>query len=111
MALILAGQTELWEKLKLQSYAAIRQRIDVQCGIGHMDRHQTSEYIKTHLDYAGCEKDIFTDAAIDDIFQFSSGISRLVNKACTSSLIYGAQNRKSIIDDRMAKLVIECELN
>ena len=111
MALILAGQTELWEKLKLQSYAAIRQRIDVQCGVGHMDRHQTNEYIKTHLTFAGCDKDIFTESAIDDIFQFSSGISRLVNKACTSSLIYGAQNRKSIIDDRMAKLVIECELS
>jgi type II secretory pathway predicted ATPase ExeA len=111
MALILAGQTELWEKLKLQSYAAIRQRIDVQCGVGHMDRHQTNDYIKTHLAFAGCEKDIFTDSAIDDIFQFSSGISRLVNKACTSSLIYGAQNRKNIVDDRMAKLVIECELS
>jgi len=110
MSLILSGQTELGEKLKLQSYAAIRQRIDVQCGVGHMDRHQTNEYIRVHLAFAGCEKDIFSEAAIDDIFQFSSGISRLVNKACTSSLIYGAQNRKSIIDDRMAKLVIECEL-
>ncbi|MCL2343930.1 MAG: AAA family ATPase [Firmicutes bacterium] len=111
MALILAGQSELWEKLKLQSYAAIRQRIDVQCAVGHMDQLQTTEYIKTHLIYAGCDRDIFSDDAITDIFQFSSGISRLVNKACTSSLIYGAQNRKTIIDDRMAKLVIEYELN
>jgi len=111
MALILAGQSELWERLKLQSYAAIRQRIDVQCGVGHMDFHQTSEYIKTHLAFAGCDKDIFTEAAIDDIFKFSSGISRLINKACTGSLIYGAQNRKSIIDDRMAKLVIDYELS
>jgi type II secretory pathway predicted ATPase ExeA len=111
MALILAGQTELWERLKLQSYAAIRQRIDLQCSVGHMDRHQTAEYIKIHLAFAGCEKDIFSDAAIDDIFQFSSGISRLINKACTCSLLYGAQNRKSIIDDRMVKLVVECELN
>jgi type II secretory pathway predicted ATPase ExeA len=112
MSLILSGQTELWgSKLKLQSFAAIRQRIDVQCGIGHMDRHQTGEYIKAHLDYAGCQKDIFSDAAVDDIYQFSSGIPRLINKACTSSLLYGAQNRKSIIDDRMAKLVIDCELS
>jgi type II secretory pathway predicted ATPase ExeA len=112
MSLILSGQTELWgEKLKLQSYAAIRQRIDIHCGIGHMDRHQTAEYIRTHLDFAGCEKDIFSDAAIDDVFQFSSGIPRLINKACTSFLLYGAQNKKNIIDDRMAKLVIECELS
>ncbi|NLO47974.1 MAG: AAA family ATPase [Clostridiales bacterium] len=110
MSLILSGQSELWERLKLQSFAAIRQRIDVQCGVGHMDRLQTAEYIKTHLNYAGCDKDIFSDAAVDDVFHFSSGISRLINRACTSSLIYGAQNRKNIIDDRMVKLVIECEL-
>jgi len=111
LSLVLSGQIELREKLKLQSYTAIRQRIDVQCGIGHMDRPQTAEYIRTHLDFAGCQKDIFSDAAIDDIFQFASGVPRLINKACTSILLYGAQNKKSIIDDRMAKLVIECELS
>lgn len=31
MALILVGQNELWDRLKLQSYAAIRQCIDIQC--------------------------------------------------------------------------------
>jgi len=111
MALILAGQTELMDKLKLQSYAAIRQRVEVVCGIGHMDRLQTTEYIKAHMDFAGCEKEIFSEAAIDDIFKYSGGIPRLINKACTSSLIYGAQNRKSIIDDRMVKLVVERELS
>ena len=76
-----------------------------------MDRHQTAEYIKAHLDYAGCDRDIFSESAIDDIFRHSSGIPRMINKACTSSLIYGAQNRKNIIDDRMVGLVIECELS
>lgn len=111
LALILAGELKLREKLKLQSFAAIRQRIDIQVGIGHMDRNQTGEYIKSHMSYAGCDKDIFTDAAIDNIFQYSSGIPRVINKACTGSLIYGAQNRKTIIDDRMVGLVIECELS
>lgn len=111
MALILAGQTELWDKLKLQSYAAIRQRIDVVCGVGHLDRIQTSEYLKSHMNFAGSEKEIFSEAAIDDIYMFSGGIPRLINKACTCSLMFGAQNRKSIIDDRMVKLVIERELS
>ena len=111
MALILAGQSELWNKLKLQSYAAIRQRIDIQCSIGRLDRSQTTGYIKAHLDYAGCAKEIFTEAAIDDVFKFSGGIPRLINKVCVSSLLYGAQNRKTIIDDRMVKLVIDCELS
>ncbi|WP_256704054.1 hypothetical protein NSU01_28470 [Paenibacillus sp. FSL H8-0259] len=31
MALILVGQSELWDRLGRQAYAAIRQRIDMQC--------------------------------------------------------------------------------
>lgn len=111
MALIMAGQSELWDKLKLQSYAAIRQRIDVVCSLGHLDRIQTAEYIGAHMAFAGCSKEILSDAAIDDVFQFSGGIPRLINKACTCALMYGAQNRKTIIDDRMVKLVIEHELS
>ena len=53
MALILVGQSELWEKLQLQTYAAIRQRVDLQCKLPHFDRAQIEEYIKQHLAYAG----------------------------------------------------------
>ena len=53
MALILVGQTELWvEKLRLQRYAAIRQRIDVNCVIPHLDRAETERYVRSHLEYA-----------------------------------------------------------
>jgi len=110
MSLILSGQTELWDKLKLQSYAAIRQRIDIQCVVARLDRAKTDEYIASHMAYAGADREMFTEAAVDEVFKFSGGIPRLINKACTESLIYGAQNRKSILDDRMVKIVVEQEL-
>jgi len=110
LALILSGQTELWDKLKTGSFAAIRGRIDVVCAIGSLDRIQTTEYINSHLSFAASDREIFTEAAIDDVFAFSGGIPRLINKVCTLALMYGAQNRKTIIDDRMVKLVIESEL-
>jgi type II secretory pathway predicted ATPase ExeA len=110
MALILSAQTELWDKLKLQPYAAIRQRIDILCIVSRLYRAKTNEYIAAHLAFAGSDKEMFTEAAIDEVFKFSGGIPRLINKACTESLIYGAQNRKSILDDRMVKMVVEQEL-
>jgi len=110
MALILVGQSELWEKLNLQAYAAIRQRIDLQCKLPHYDRAQTGEYMCRHLTFAGAEHDIFTDGAIDDIYRFSSGAARLINKVCTHALIYGSQNKHRIIDDHMIKRVIQGEL-
>lgn len=111
MALILVGQSELWDRINLQAYAAIRQRIDLQCKLPHYDRAQTGAYIERHMTYAGAERDIFTDGAIDDIYRFSSGAARLINKVCTHSLLYGAQNKHRIIDDHMVKRVIQGELS
>lgn len=111
MALILVGQSELWDRLKLQSFAAIRQRIDIQCKLQHYDRAQVHEYILQHLTESRAQGEIFTEAAIDEIFQFSSGTARLINKVCTHCLIYGAQNKQRLIDDHMVKRVIEGELS
>ena len=110
MALILVGQTELWEKLQLQSYAAIRQRIDLQSKLYRIERAQVGAYVRRHLQYAGTDKDIFSDAALDEIFKVSSGSVRLVNKLCTHCLLYGSQNGRRIIDDHMVKRVAEGEL-
>lgn len=111
MALILVGQNELWDRLQLQTYAAIRQRIDLQCKLNYYDRADVEAYIKRHLAYAGAEHDIFSDQAVDDIYRFSSGAARLINKICTHCLMYGAQNGHRIIDDRMVKRVVEGELS
>lgn len=110
MALILVGQNELWDRLRTQSYAAIRQRIDLQCQLGYYDLSQTTHYMKRHLDYAGAQQDIFSDEAIHVIYQYSNGAARLINKVCTHALIYGSQNKRRIIDDHMVKQVIEGEL-
>lgn len=110
MTLILVGQAELWDKFQLQAYAAIRQRINLQCKLPHFDRSQVAEYMKRHLTYAGAQRDIFSEAAIEEIYRFSSGAARLVNKVCTHCLIYGSQNGNRIIDDHMVKLVIQSEL-
>jgi type II secretory pathway predicted ATPase ExeA len=75
-----------------------------------MDRSQVGEYVTSHLTYAGTDHEIFSDKAVDEIFKFSSGAARMVNKLCTHCLIYGAQNHRRIIDDSMVKFVIEGEL-
>lgn len=43
------------------------------------------------------------------IFEYSSGLPRLINMACTQSLIYAYQNRRGIIDDKMVQIVLENE--
>ncbi|ANU12181.1 AAA family ATPase [Planococcus antarcticus DSM 14505] len=110
MALIMVGQTELWDCLQFQSFAAIRQRIDIQFRLHHLDRAETEQYMIQHLAYAGVGSDIFSKSAIDEVFNYSSGASRLINKLATHCLLFAAQNGNRIIDDRMVKKVIEGEL-
>lgn len=110
IALILAGQTELWKRrLSLQKCEAIRQRIDIQSTLNHYDRARTGEYIRHHIAYAGVENEIFTESAITKVYEFSTGIARIIDKVCTSVLIYGSQNRMRLIDDHAVQTVLECE--
>lgn len=110
MALVLVGQSELWDKLKLQRYAAVRQRIDINCVLPHLDRAETEKYILSHLAYAGGKQDIFTDRAIDDIYKESTGILRVINRICEKSLMYACQKQKRLIDEHLVEYVIEHEL-
>ena len=110
MALVLVGQTELWDKLKLQRYAAVRQRIDVNCVLRHLERSETEEYIRSHLRYAGGREDLFTDIAMDVIQQGSSGIPRMINRICEKSLMYASQQSKRLIDEHTVTFVMEHEM-
>ena len=111
MALVLVGQTELWNnKLKLQRYAAIRQRIDMYCTLPPLDRADCEGYIQAHLRYAGCRQDIFTDTAIDRVYQLSTGVPRMINRVCEKSLMYACQKQKRLIDDHMVSYVAEHEM-
>lgn len=110
LALILVGQTELWDRLERQAYTAIRQRIDVQCRVPYFDQAEVTAYIQAHLTYAGTNQAIFSDQAVAAIYRYSSGAARLINKVCTHSLLYGAQNGHRVIDEPIVTRVIQGEL-
>jgi type II secretory pathway predicted ATPase ExeA len=110
MALILIGQNELWEKLRMQLYAAIKGRIDIKCELTGMDRAELDAYLKAHFDYAGGKGNPFTDGAVNELHRYSAGAARAVNKAATHCLMLAAQRGKAVIDDTMVRTVIDVEL-
>jgi type II secretory pathway predicted ATPase ExeA len=111
MSLILVGQTELWDqKLRLQSYAAIRQRIDMNIVIDRLDRAETGKYIASHMAYAGLKQELFTSGAEDEIYKISSGIPRMINRICEKTLMYAYQQQKRLIDEHMVRFVADHEM-
>ena len=112
MSLILSGQSEIRDILKKQVYEAISQRIDLRCHIPPLDRSQTADYICAHIAYAaGSHCDIFSDAAVTAIFEFSGGLPRKINRLASLCLMHAAQTNKRIVDDHMVSLLIDGELS
>jgi len=112
MSLVLVGQSEIRDTLKKQVYEAVSQRIDLRCHITPLDRSQTAEYISAHLVYAaGSHTEIFTDAAISAIFDYSAGLPRKINRVASICLMHAAQVNKRLVDDHMVSLLIDGELS
>ncbi|MCI6018339.1 MAG: AAA family ATPase [Clostridiales bacterium] len=103
-------EAHLLEKLRLQRYAAVRQRIDINCVLPHLDRSETERYINSHLTYARGRQDIFTDKAVDEIYRESTGIPRRINRICNGSLMYASQQNKRLIDEHLVRYVLEHEM-
>ena len=91
-------------------YAPFRQRIDIYCTVPPLDRAECEDYINTHMQYAGCTQNIFTDSAVDRIYQISNGVPRMVNRVCEKSLMYASQTQKRLVDDHMVSYVSEHEM-
>ncbi len=70
ISLIIVGQSGLWDQLRLQSYAAIRQRIDIQFQLGRLDRAQVEEYVTRHFRYAEVEQPIFQMGRLTKLIGF-----------------------------------------
>ncbi|SES41747.1 hypothetical protein SAMN04487884_1461, partial [Butyrivibrio fibrisolvens] len=60
---------------------------------------------------AGCNQNIFDDAAIEAILNAADGTPRLINKYCNASLLIGDSNKANLITtDIVMQAVNDCEL-
>ncbi|PYX60070.1 MAG: AAA family ATPase [Acidobacteria bacterium] len=105
LQIVLSGQPELEDKLRLPQLRQLRQRIMLRCKTAPFLKEQTHEYIKERLRIAGAGTEpIFTREAMDAVFLYSLGIPRVVNLLCEHSLVnaYVDQQRPilaKIVDD------------
>jgi type II secretory pathway predicted ATPase ExeA len=105
LQIVLSGQPELEDKLKLPQLRQLRQRIMLRCKTTPLSKEQTNEYIVERLRIAGAPGEvIFSPEAVEAIHKYSVGIPRVVNLLCEHSLInaYVDQQRPigaKIVDD------------
>ena len=105
--LLLVGHPDLRRTLRLSVHEALFQRITIRHHLGPMDLVETVGYVKHHVRIAGHTSDpIFTDEAIARVFDYTKGVPRRINQVCTTALMAGLIDQKSLIDESTIRKAI-----
>src|SRR5713101_1334044 len=87
--IILSGQVQLEEKLKLPELTQLSQRVGFSCRLIPLNYEETKAYIENRLSIAGVIEPLFTAKAIKEIYGLSKGIPRVINIICDLALLFG----------------------
>ncbi|MDI6839447.1 MAG: AAA family ATPase [bacterium] len=105
LTLLLSGQPEIIKTIdRLKSLA---QRITLRCSISKFNYTDTQNYIRYRLGIVGLKREIFTNDAINEIYNYSDGIPRRINTVCDLSLLSGFFNKVKMIDKDIVSDVVK----
>jgi general secretion pathway protein A len=106
LQIILSGQPELEEKLKLPQLRQLRQRIMLRCKTSALSKEQTHDYIVERLRIAGADgPPIFSPEAVAMVHKYSVGIPRVINLLCEHSLINAYVDQQRPISPKIVEEV------
>lgn len=103
--IVLVGQPELREKLNSPSLRQLRQRIAIRCQIEALTNEELARYIEHRLRLAGANGGgpFFQSDALEEIFNYTAGIPRLINIVCDRAMLTGYVTEQKTIDREMIK--------
>lgn len=106
--IILMGQPQLKEKLKLKDLEQFKQRIAIHYHLYPLSKEETAGYVRHRISAASQNgaMDIFEPGALDAVYAFSKGTPRLINYACDSALLSGFIYEKKKIDGALLQEII-----
>lgn len=111
LQVVLVGQPEFEDQLRLPRMRQIEQRVTVHSTLRPLDRDEVCAYVPHRLRLAGggSESVRLTQEALDTVYQATGGVPRVINLLCDKALSIGQKVRTSrigagVIQDAMADL-------
>jgi len=98
--IVMVGQPELGELLQRDDLRQLRQRIPGICRMQLLSRDEVYRYIRYRLAVAGLGNGqlVFSENAIDEIYEHSLGTPRLVNMLCDRALLHAYLQKARAVD-------------
>jgi len=109
LQIILMGQPQLRDKLRMKNLEQFRQRISIHYHLYPLDPQETVGYVNYRLGVVaenGKAGSIFSPEALQKVFMFSQGVPRLINYICDNALLSGFVYERREIDAGLMTEVI-----
>ena len=113
LQIVLMGQPELEAVLDSPELRQLKQRVALRCQLQPLDHAQTRAYVLSRLERAGAaaQPPIFSDDAMERIFEFSRGIPRIVNTLCENSMVNAfAREQRPVTGDMITEVAADFRL-
>lgn len=105
LQVVLFGQPELDEKLNLPALRQLKQRIAFHYKLAPLTRTELDYYVAHRLTVAGhAGGTLFTQGALNAIYEASGGTPRVINILCHKSLLLVFGQGKQQVDDKHVRV-------
>ncbi|MEO6236463.1 MAG: AAA family ATPase, partial [Vicinamibacterales bacterium] len=108
LQVVLVGQLELRDKLKLPEMRQLDQRVSVHCMLSPLGPDVVAGFIEHRLQVAGGSPDRirFNAEAVEAVYRISGGVPRLINRICDRALHHGYLRRVGTIDRQILEAAV-----
>lgn len=106
LGLFLAGKPSLRTRLREAQHEELYQRAPIRYSLVGLSKAETLQYVTAHMQAVGGDPGVFTEEALDLLYQQSKGIPREINNLGVYALITAAWRDTQIIDRAVIEEVI-----
>lgn len=103
ITLIFIGQPGLLKNIL--ELPQVYQRIGMRYHLNHMTKLDTHKYIAHRLAVGGVNKEVFTEDAMNLIYNKTVGVPREINRACKIALDFGFTEELNVIDKKIMSII------
>ena len=103
LQIILIGQPELRDIFQRLDLRQLAQRVTARYHLGSLRKEEVPLYINHRITVAGGHPPLFTASSLKKVFEYTSGIPRLINLLCDQALLAAYSENKNQVDKKTLK--------
>jgi type II secretory pathway predicted ATPase ExeA len=107
LSLVLVGLPELQDRLALRRNRSLYSRLHHRITIDALTPADTSEYLRTRLKRAGCDRELFASDAVAFLHESTLGAMRDIDRLAAASLREAARKKRRLVERDVVARAIE----